>query len=225
MPVLVEAGWGGLVQAPWSITWTDITSRVDMVQGISVTRGASDELSETQPGTMSLTLDNQDGALTPGRSSSPFFPFVRRNAPIRYSNLHYPARTGAGPWPIAQLTDDFDNGVVNPAVWTATGGSAEGGGRLRQPVTSTPARHTSTRSYSLTGSSLAVKLCTLPGRGRVISRVGQLVRLLPDGRYPVALVVQPADEPAAGGHRGRQRGRRRGVVHVQRDRSRVAPGP
>ncbi|RUP66707.1 hypothetical protein SSPNP10_15710 [Streptomyces sp. NP10] len=165
MPILVEAGWGGLVQYPWTITWTDLSDRVDMIQGVAITRGASDELSETQPGSCSMTLDNQDGALTPGNPNSPYYPWVRRNAPIRVAALHYPPRTGAGPWPIEQLVDDFDTGVVDTAVWTTAGGSTEVGGRLRQPMTGTVARHTSTRSYSLAGSSLAVKLCTLPAAG------------------------------------------------------------
>lgn len=164
MAVLVEMGWGGLVQAPATITWTDITPRVDMMQGVTITRGASDELSETQPGTATLTLDNQDGALTPGNPNSPYAPFVRRNAPIRISVAHYPARTGSAPWPIAQLTDDFDDGVADPFLWTAVGGSVEVGGRLRQPMVSgATARHTSFRSWLLAGSQVAAKLCTVPG--------------------------------------------------------------
>ncbi|MFI5752100.1 hypothetical protein ACIBBE_40955 [Streptomyces sp. NPDC051644] len=128
MPVLVEMGWGGLVQAPATITWTDITPRVDMMQGVTITRGASDELSETQPGTATLTLDNQDGALTPGNPNSPYYPFVRRNAPIRISQAIMPTRTGAAPYPMGMLADDFDDGIVNPTLWTASGGSAEVGG-------------------------------------------------------------------------------------------------
>ena len=165
MPVLVEMGWGGLVQAPWSITWTDITNRVDQGQKVTITRGASDEKSETQPGSCTMTLDNQDGALTPGNPNSPYYPYVRKNAPIRASIAHYPAKTGAVPYPLAMLTDDFDNGVVDPAKWTAVGGSAEVGGRLRQPMTSTVARHTSVREWSLAGSQLTVKLCTVPAAG------------------------------------------------------------
>ncbi|MCX4786459.1 LamG domain-containing protein [Streptomyces sp. NBC_01221] len=166
MPVLVEMGWGGLVQAPATITWTDITPRVDMMQGVTITRGASDELSETQPGTATLTLDNQDGALTPGNPSSPYYPYVRRNAPIRISALYYPARKGAGPYPLAQLCDDFDDGVVDPALWTASGGSVEVGGRLRQPVVSgSTARHTSARTWVLTGSQSTVRLVTVPAGG------------------------------------------------------------
>ncbi|MFF3300973.1 LamG-like jellyroll fold domain-containing protein [Streptomyces sp. NPDC002908] len=165
MPVLVEMGWGGLVQAPWSITWTDITPRVDLVQKVTITRGASDELSETQPGTVTMTLDNLDGALTPGNPNSPYFPYVRKNAPVRVSIAHYPAKTGAAPYPLSMLVDDFGNGVVDPAKWTTVGGSTEVGGRLRQPMTSTVARHTSLRQWSLAGSQLTVKLCTVPAAG------------------------------------------------------------
>src|SRR5213079_1158139 len=129
-------GWGGNVLAPTNITWTDITEYVDTVRGVTITRGASDELSETQPGTATLTLDNSYGRFTPGNTSSPYSPYVRRNAPIRVSVAHYPARAGAGPWPLALLTDDFDDGVADPGLWTTSGGSVETGGRLRQPVVS-----------------------------------------------------------------------------------------
>ncbi|MGW6652490.1 hypothetical protein AMK23_26350 [Streptomyces sp. CB02130] len=164
MPVLVEAGWGGVVQMPWSITWTDITDRVDMIQGISVNRGASDELSETQPGTMSLTLDNQDGVMTPGNPASPFFPFVRRNCPIRYSQAVMPTRAGAGPWPAAQLGDDFDDGVVDPVLWPGSyGGVSEVGGKARIPlVPGSSASYQSAREWTLAGSQIAVKVAKLP---------------------------------------------------------------
>ncbi|MET9923412.1 MULTISPECIES: LamG-like jellyroll fold domain-containing protein [unclassified Streptomyces] len=164
MPVLVEAGWGGVVQWPDTITWTDITDRVDMVQGITITRGASDELSETQPGTCTMTLDNQDGALTPGNPGSPFAPFVRRNAPIRVTQVVMPTRTGAGPWPLAQLADDFDDERTDTTLWTASGGALETPqGRLQLPlVPGVVSRYTSQRQWTLTGSQFSVKLCKVP---------------------------------------------------------------
>ncbi|MFE0699114.1 hypothetical protein [Streptomyces sp. NPDC058872] len=51
--------------------------------GISITRGAADELADIQTGKMVLSLDNADGRFTPGRASSPYYPHVRRNCPIR----------------------------------------------------------------------------------------------------------------------------------------------
>ncbi|MFD7746700.1 hypothetical protein ACFV2V_13910 [Streptomyces sp. NPDC059698] len=164
MPILVEAGWGGVVQWPWSITWTDITNRLDVIQGVAITRGASDELSETQPGGCTMTLDNQDGALTPGNPNSPYAPWVRRNTPIRVSALVYPARTGAGPWPLSQLTDAFDDGRTDPTLWSASGGTVETAqGLLRLPlVPGVVSRYTSTRQWKLGGSSFTLKLAKVP---------------------------------------------------------------
>ncbi|WP_155054593.1 carbohydrate binding domain-containing protein [Streptomyces blattellae] len=66
-----------------SPVWTDVTQYADLVRGIDITRGAQDELSETQPGTCSITLDNSDGRFTSGRTASPYFPNVKKNVPIR----------------------------------------------------------------------------------------------------------------------------------------------
>ncbi|MFE2132231.1 hypothetical protein ACFW9X_03130 [Streptomyces sp. NPDC059466] len=165
MTLLVEVGWGGLVQAPATITWTDITQRVDQVRGVTISRGASDELSETQPGTASLALDNQDGALTPGNSSSPFFPFVRKNAPIRIAQAVIPSRTGSSPYPLAMLGDDFDDGQISTARWpTNVGGATEtAAGRLRIPLApGVDTSFTSVREWKLTSSKLTAKLAKVP---------------------------------------------------------------
>ena len=86
MTLLVEAGFGFAPTAT-SVTWTDITDRVSLSRssGIRITRGAADELSQTQSGTCTITLDNTDGALTPGNASSPYYPYVRPGTPIRVS--------------------------------------------------------------------------------------------------------------------------------------------
>lgn len=159
-------GWGGLVQYPWSITWTDITPRVDLVQGVTITRGASDELSETQPGTATLRLNNEDGALTPGNPTSPFAPFVRRNAPIRISQAVMPARSGAAPYSLSMLADDFD-GAVDTARWTNRyGGAALVGGRLRMPmVAGGTSGFQSAREWKLPNSSVCARLTTAPAAG------------------------------------------------------------
>ncbi|MET8707766.1 hypothetical protein [Streptomyces californicus] len=164
MPILVEAGWGGVIQWPWSITWTDISSRVDMVQGVTITRGAQDELSEPQPGGCTMTLDNQDGALTPGNPSSPYAPWVRRNAPIRVSALVYPARAGAGPWPLSQMADEFDGSAINAALWpNRYGGSSVVGGRLRIPLSpGVSSGVQSARSWTLPGASVCARMTTAP---------------------------------------------------------------
>ncbi|WP_062207995.1 LamG domain-containing protein [Streptomyces sp. NBRC 109706] len=66
------------------LTWTDLTARADIhTSGVRITRGAADELSDVQPGTLTLSLDNQDGALTPGNITSPYWPHVVKKVPIR----------------------------------------------------------------------------------------------------------------------------------------------
>lgn len=78
----VEAAFGYSITAA-SPVWTDITHYVDLIAGIAIGRGAQDELSETQPGTCTLTLDNSDGRFSPGLASSPYYPNVKKNLPIR----------------------------------------------------------------------------------------------------------------------------------------------
>ncbi|MGP4090191.1 carbohydrate binding domain-containing protein [Streptomyces sp. KR55] len=65
-----------------SPVWTDITRYVDQLAGVGIERGAHDELSQTESGTATLTLDNSDGRFTPERSG-PYSPNVKKNVPIR----------------------------------------------------------------------------------------------------------------------------------------------
>jgi hypothetical protein len=82
----VEVGFGNTITDS-SITWTDITQYADIIKsGIRIdNRGAQNEQSETQPSTCSLVLDNSDGRFTPSRAASPYYPNVKKNAPIRVS--------------------------------------------------------------------------------------------------------------------------------------------
>ncbi|GGU90929.1 hypothetical protein GCM10010275_29900 [Streptomyces litmocidini] len=82
--VTVQCGFGYSPIAS-DIAWTDITRYIALSdsEGISIGRGAGDELSDTQTGTLSVAVDNSDGRFTPGNASSPYYPNVRRNAPIR----------------------------------------------------------------------------------------------------------------------------------------------
>lgn len=65
--------------------WQDLTSRLDLATGLSITRGRGDEFSTVQPSTCSATLDNRDGALTPGNTGSTFYPNVRPYRKVRFS--------------------------------------------------------------------------------------------------------------------------------------------
>lgn len=160
----MEAGWGGLISDPSSITWTDISQRVHMPALVDISRGAQDEKAETQVASMTAVLDNQDGALTPGNATSPWYPFVRRNAPIRFAVTTTTARTGSAPWPLATLADGFDDETVDATLWPNSYGSAvEVGGRARIPLTpGAPAAYQSARSWTLTGSKFSIKISALP---------------------------------------------------------------
>src|ERR671913_605901 len=84
--VCAEAAFGTTLQDAVTTggTWTDITSRVDIENaGISINRGAQDELSQGQAGTCSLVLDNSDGAFTPEYTGSPYYPNVVDGTPLR----------------------------------------------------------------------------------------------------------------------------------------------
>ncbi|MFF8659457.1 LamG-like jellyroll fold domain-containing protein [Streptomyces huasconensis] len=80
--LVVEAAFGSTMSTA-SPVWTDITQWVDMTTGISRDRGASDELQDISAGTCSMTLDNSDGRFTAGLSSSPYYPHVKKNVPLR----------------------------------------------------------------------------------------------------------------------------------------------
>ncbi|MFK4100814.1 LamG-like jellyroll fold domain-containing protein [Streptomyces sp. NPDC019531] len=166
MPLIVEVGWGGVVQYPTTITWTDISTYADVVKrGVTINRGASDELSETQPGTASLLLDNSDGRFTAGNALSPYYPYVRRNAPIRISVAVIPAApTGAQPYALELLGDDFDDNRLDTSLWlNSYGGVSEVGGRARVPATVNGfAAYQSARVWRLWGTSFCVKVVALP---------------------------------------------------------------
>ncbi|GAA3550872.1 hypothetical protein GCM10022419_033950 [Nonomuraea rosea] len=69
--------------ASGSLLWRDVTDYVEWDQGVRISRRRSHELDEVQPGTLALTLDNSDGRFTAGRTSSPYYPNVTLNRPIR----------------------------------------------------------------------------------------------------------------------------------------------
>lgn len=78
----MQAGFGHVITDA-VITWTDITQFADTQAGVRNSRGAADERSEIQPGTCSMLLDNADGRFTPTLASSPYFPNVVKNVPVR----------------------------------------------------------------------------------------------------------------------------------------------
>jgi hypothetical protein len=75
------AGFGSGAQTPWDqVGWTDLTWRH---QSGNAQRGKQYELDSIQAGTVSMVLSNNDAALTPGNSASPYFPHVQVHVPAR----------------------------------------------------------------------------------------------------------------------------------------------
>lgn len=70
--------------------WVDLTGRVaafdDWGEPCQISRGVGDS-GEVAVGTLTAVLDNSDGALTPERPASPYYPTVTRFRPIRLRAL------------------------------------------------------------------------------------------------------------------------------------------
>lgn len=97
--------------------WTDITSRLDVAAGVRIDRGRTDEQGDVQPSKLTCSLDNRDGALTPGRPGSPYAPNVVTGKWIRlaliWAGTTYWRFTGR----IGELPTGWDGG---PAVLAVT---------------------------------------------------------------------------------------------------------
>jgi hypothetical protein len=83
----------------------------------TITRGRTDELGQIQAGTMTVELDNSDGALSPANTASPYYPNVVPERQIALS-----AQFGAGqPWVMlffgyVESIVPHDNGPVDSTV-------------------------------------------------------------------------------------------------------------
>ena len=97
--VRVYLGLGSAPDDP-SQMWTDVTAYVRMADGISITRGRSDEQSNIEPGRLSLTLNNADGRFTWGFSGGACYPNILPRKRIR-------VRVYEGDW----WSDRFDGYV------------------------------------------------------------------------------------------------------------------
>jgi hypothetical protein len=90
-PVIrVEAGFGTVPGDPSQPPpdWTDITNRVFAPAGgtwFKTQAGRPWELATPEAGTISLNVDNHDGAFTPGNTASPYYPGVVLETPLRIS--------------------------------------------------------------------------------------------------------------------------------------------
>jgi hypothetical protein len=147
----VEAAFGTTLQEAVQSggTWTDLTARVDLAAGISITGGAQDELSTIQVGTCTLTFDNVDGALTPENTASPYSPNVIDGVPLRVSTFSVITNFVRNP--------SFEGGSVETWEWpagvevTAVSGAVKtGAGAARVTWSPSASDYFQTTLYGLT---------------------------------------------------------------------------
>lgn len=65
--------------------WHDISQYVYQRDDIVITGGQAEETQSSQPGRMTLTLDNRDGRFSPNYVLGAYYPFLLRNTQIRVS--------------------------------------------------------------------------------------------------------------------------------------------
>lgn len=107
--LLVEIAWGAdLTADPGTWSWTDVTTDVYQDPGISISKGRSDEASNSQPASLTLKLRNETGTYSTG-GESPNWPNVKQGTPVRvrldpdgdgYDTLFFGNAVGFTPeWP------------------------------------------------------------------------------------------------------------------------------
>ncbi|MEU7679813.1 hypothetical protein AB0C42_33950, partial [Micromonospora taraxaci] len=83
LQVEVAAAFGADRKAdPGTWAWADLSSRL-LADPIQIRAGKSSGARFTSPSSCTVTLDNTDGALTPGHPISPYWPNVRLGTPLR----------------------------------------------------------------------------------------------------------------------------------------------
>ncbi|MFB8035870.1 LamG-like jellyroll fold domain-containing protein [Streptomyces sp. NPDC056004] len=214
--VTVEAAFGtSLAQASVTEgTWTDITQYTDVMSaGISITRGAESELSQTQAGTCTLRLNNQDGRFAPGNSGSPYYPNVIDSVPIRINVATVDTNYVRNP--------SFEGGSLNAWTWSQAeiapvGSPVQSGTRAVRVTWNTAAdAYFTTTVYGLTigatytasvyvwvaAGDVAVRLSmgsTLSAASPTVGAYARLVVTFTATASVMPLRVVPASSPAAG---------------------------
>lgn len=73
-----------LTADPSTWTFVDITSDLRHDPGVSVTKGRPDEAAQAQPSKFGCVLGNKSANYTPRRANSTYYPYMRRDLPIRW---------------------------------------------------------------------------------------------------------------------------------------------
>ncbi|WP_250029817.1 hypothetical protein [Paractinoplanes maris] len=120
LEVTVRAGFGAdLTAAPSSWAMTDLSSRLVTEQPITISRGVIVGSGPRRTSGCTITLLNDDGALTPELVTSPFWPYVDLGTPIDLS-----IRTQTVPYLSDSFTRTVASGWGTPDIGPAWGNTA-----------------------------------------------------------------------------------------------------
>ena len=120
--------------------WTSMHDRLDHAP-VVISRGHPDESTTVSPSTLTVSLTNSDAALSADNATSPWFPYIVQNIPLRvsipegasYMRSETDTASGAGTNGVTAVTGDLDiavdltldNGWTGPALlashWLSAG--------------------------------------------------------------------------------------------------------
>lgn len=160
--------------------WTDVSDRVETVASeIAISRGADNELADTQAGTLTLTLDNTNGDFTPHLATGAYFPNVIKDVPLRQRRAVLESPVTAAPFPLDQLGDTFTGSTLNPVLWSGSYGTvSQTAGRAR--VGCAAGAYSGVKSaqiWTLQDSSFTIQMPTVPAASTATSCYAQAMVL------------------------------------------------
>ncbi|MGW1059361.1 hypothetical protein [Micromonospora rubida] len=157
LPIEVEAAFGAdVAAAPDTWSWTDLSARRRAVP-IRLRAGRSGGARAVSPGTCTVTLDNDDSALTPLHPISPHWPNVELGTPLRVRLRHAEdgfARTVASGWGTADSGQAWSVSGAAGADFSVSGGAA------RHSHSTVGGLRTSTLAVALADSEQTVDVAT-----------------------------------------------------------------
>jgi hypothetical protein len=182
----VEAAFGADPAGdPALWTWTDLTER-RQAQSIVITRGRQNEGSTSQPSSMSIVLDNLDGALTPDLPTSPYYPNVIEGTPLRFSlqweGAWYTRFVGnvgswAPSWPYGDLSNAVTGYQGEATVTVTANGVMRRLGQGSKPLKDALRRHIDAHGplayWPLTDGETAIQGTEVIGGGSPLRSVGE----------------------------------------------------
>ncbi len=119
--------------------WTDVTSDVYARDKVRISRGRANEQSSPSPSTCQLTLDNRTGKYSTRNPTSPYYPTLGRNTPIRVAIRTAKdayGRTVSNSWSTADVGGTWSTAGSGGTVQAPDWNVGSGVGTLLVPVAS-----------------------------------------------------------------------------------------